>query len=186
MITIVVVLALGAFIYLGLRSLQTERFLASMAHLQNQVTEAGLGSRETAAAATWAMAKDKLALGWGSGSYRFCFPIYQQQHPAIFSEHGRRTYWDHAHNDYVELLAEFGVVGGTLLLLMAGYLALKYLRLAAWQNPVALFGMIGCALVAVHSFVDFQAYNPAILTTFCVLAAGVIRWAEIEEVNPAG
>ena len=186
MITVVVLLALGAFIYLGLRSLRTERVMASMAQLQNQVEASGLGSREIAAEATWAMAKDKLAFGWGSGSYRFCFPIYQQQHPEIFSDRGRRMYWDHAHNDYVELLAEFGLVGGTLLLLMAGYLALTYLRLAAWQNPVALFGMIGCALVAVHSLVDFQAYNPAILTTFCVLAAGVIRWAEIEEVSPGG
>ena len=185
-ITVVILLALGAFIYLGLRSLRTERFMASMEQLKNQVAEAGLGARAVASAATWEMAQAKLAFGWGAGSYRFCFPIYQQQHLTIFGANGSRMYWDHAHNDYLELLAEFGMVGGTLLLLMAGYLVVRYLRLAAWQNPLALFGMIGCGLVAVHAIVDFHFYNPAILTTFCVIAAGVIRWAEIEDANPAG
>lgn len=186
LVTIVVLLALGSFIYLGLKSLRTERFLASMAQLQNQLESTAPGSRELATEATWEMAKDELTFGWGAGSFRFCFPIYQHRLPDITTAYGRPMYWDHAHNDYVELLAEFGLVGGALLVLMAVYLGLKYLRIAAWRNPVALFGGLGCGLVAAHSIVDFHAYNPAILTTFCVLLCGIIRWTEIEEVSPAG
>lgn len=188
LITIIVLLALGSFIYLGLKSLRTERFMASIAQLQNQIEAAGLGTREIAAQATWEMAKDEMIFGWGSGSFRFCFPIYQHRYPALMKlpDSGRAMYWDHAHNDYVELLAEFGLVGGALLVLMAGYLGFSYLRIAAWRNPVALFGGLGCGLVAVHSIVEFHAYNPAILATFCVLAGGTIRWVEIEEANPGG
>ncbi len=185
LVTVVVLLALGAFIYLGVKSLRTERFMASMAQLQKQVEEGGLGVREVAAHATWEMAKEKLTYGWGSGSFRFCFPIFQHRYPVLvnLADSRRAMYWDHAHNDYVELIAEFGLVGGVLYLLMFAYLALRFLRIAAWQNPLSLFAGFGCSVVALHSIVDFHAYNPAILTTFCTLAMGIIRWTESEEVG---
>ncbi len=188
LIAILVVLALGSFIYLGMRSLRTERFLASFAALKHQVEEAGLGAREKAAKATWEMAQDKLGYGWGVGSYRFCFTIYQQRDPLLLRlpDSGRAIYWDHAHNDYLEMTAELGLVGVGLILLMAGTLAFKYIRAHAWQNPIGLFGALGCGLVATHSVVDFNTYNTAILTTWCVLLISIIRWAEIEEISPQG
>lgn len=176
-----VVIALGAFLYLGFKSLRTERFLASLAHLQNQVQDAGLGVREVAAQATWEMAKDKPVFGWGAGSFRFCFPIYQHRYPEIVRDPGRYMYWDHAHNDYVELASEFGLAGSAALLALGGFLALRYLRADSWRNPVGLFTGLGLGLVVIHAGVDFHAYNPAILTTACALAVAAIRWSESEE-----
>ena len=183
---ILVVIALGAFLYLGAKSLRTEQFLSKMTELQQQLETSEAGSRTLAARATWDMAKDRLVFGWGSGSFESCFPIYQRRIPEISRSGDRPLLWQHAHNDYLELLAEFGLVGGALLVAMAGFIVLKAIRVGVWRNPVGLFGGIGCGLVAIHSVVDFHAYNPAILTTFCVLAVAIVRWTEIEEVSPAG
>jgi O-antigen ligase len=183
LVIVMVVLALGSFIYLGLRSLRTEQFLASIAKLQQQVSEAGLGTRENLATATWEMFQDQPLYGWGGGSYRYLFRLYQVKHPELVVANGQKQYWEHAHNDYVEVLAELGVVGMSLLLAMLTFMAYRYLRARAWQNPVSLFGALGCGLVVVHSTVDFHFYNPAILTAFCIILVAIIRWAEIEEVN---
>eukprot|EP01035_Chromulina_nebulosa_P059624 gene59624-81597_t len=94
-VTIIVLLTLSSFIYLGLKSLRTERFIASMAMLQNQLESTAPGNRELAAKATWEMARDEIAFGWGSGSYRFCFPIYQHRYPEITRNPTNAMYWDH-------------------------------------------------------------------------------------------
>ena len=181
LVTGLVLLALASFIYLGLKSLRTEVFLDRMAQLRQQVEETGLGVRELSARATWQMAGDRLVYGWGSGSFQFCFPTYQQKYPTIFNENSRRLYWEHAHNDYAELLAELGLVGTGLIMIMVVYVCQRYLRAGAWRNPVALFAAAGCGLVALHSYVDFQAFNPAILITWCALWILMIRWSELEE-----
>jgi O-antigen ligase len=82
---------------------------------------------------------------------------------------------DHAHNDYVERVAETGLVGALLILSALGF----FLRLAVrdWgyafrsqASWIRLGGAIGCCGMLVHSLVDFDLLIPANAAWFAVLA----------------
>jgi O-antigen ligase len=178
---ILLLIGFVAFARIGLVSLRTERFVEKMQEMQTMVAADGLGARAVVTQATFEMARDQPVTGWGSGSYRFLFTIYQQRYPEILSPGGLRLYWEHAHNDYAELFAELGIIGCSLLLLGAGYAGWQILRLGMGRNPLTLFLLLGLGGTLVHCYVDFNFYNPAILTTWGVLLFGAIRWSEIGE-----
>ena len=106
-------------------------------------------------------------LGVGSGDFETAYPRYQS-FPT--------DYWiDHAHNDYVEALAETGLVGALLIL---AALAL-FFRLAfqdrddsfpSQDNWIRLGAAVGCCGVLVHSLWDFNLHIPANAAWFAVLA----------------
>lgn len=178
---VTLVLLVGGFGRIGVGSVKTSRVIESFEALSHQGAFEPGNYRFQAARATWDMAKDKLVLGWGSGSWRFVFPKYQQHYPSIYMNQGKRVYWEHAHNDYLELLSEFGIVGCLIFVAGLGYAGIRLLRLHAWQNPLACCVVLGVLVTAAHSVVDFQFFNPAILTTWCVLLFLSIRWLEMEE-----
>lgn len=136
--------------------------------------------RRQATLATLDMFRDAPGFGWGAGSFRFAFPIYQRRFPSIYQEDVRRYYWEHAHNDYAELLAEFGVAGASLLVLGAGYYAATLMRRRFWEHPPVLLLAGGCAVTLVHSLGDFNFFNPAILITWCAFWPTLVRWMELE------
>jgi O-antigen ligase len=178
------VIFLGSFAWLASYSLRLDSVTERMGLLFKGDREASIENREIAQLATWEMAHDNLAFGWGSGSFRFYFPVYQQHHLEIYRRpDGRRMYWEHAHNDYLEWLAEFGVIGFGMLVLGAASAGWLSIKLAAWENPLVLFGLLGLGTTLAHAWVDFPFQNPAILTTWCVLLPALGRWAELEELN---
>jgi O-antigen ligase len=131
--------------------------------------------------ATWDLFRDQPLTGWGAGSFRHAFPIHQQNYPEIFRAGAKNTFfWDHAHNDYVQALAELGVLG--FLFPVAGlfWLLYKLIRLGSLAHPAFLLITFGLGLTLAHAWVDFPLYNVAILTTFCTVWAAVVRWAELE------
>jgi len=72
---------------------------------------------------------------------------------------------DHAHNDYLETLAETGIAGG---LCAPVYRLASRCRLRSLQEPnisfasaLRLAGLTGCCGVLVHSLVDFNLHIPA-------------------------
>ena len=106
--------------------------------------------------------------GVGLGSYELAFPQFQT--------FGTDVVWDHAHNDYVEALAETGLVGGVLmafaLFLFLG-LAFRNLqdRLRHETGWIQLGATLGCCGLLLHSFLDFNLHLPANAAWFVVLAA---------------
>lgn len=94
--------------------------------------------------------------------------------------------WTHAHNDWLQFLAETGVVGAMLVLwiLYAG-------GVQAWRNlketsgtatGAILIGMTaGCLGLMIHGWLDFNFHVPANAASFVVLAAVLTRrgWDEI-------
>ena len=83
---------------------------------------------------------------------------------------------NHSHDDYVELLADAGIVGG---LLGAWFLVLLFWRgaksLKESRSPLDLALHIGalaaCVGLLVHSFSDFNLHIPANALIFLLLAA---------------
>lgn len=80
-----------------------------------------------------------------------------------------------AHNDYLQILAELGIVGTALALLVAIWIGSRVLVVALWRRdslnwPLAV-GLSGALLaLAVHSFADFNLYIPANALAFAWLS----------------
>ncbi|HXJ94774.1 MAG TPA: O-antigen ligase family protein [Terriglobia bacterium] len=114
------------------------------------------------------MFRDHKGLGTGLGSFEYAFPRYQ-------SLPGDDV-WDHAHNDYVEMLAETGIAGGALVLtamLLWFRLAFQNLRerLRHAYGWIQLGAAIGCCGLLFHSLFDFNLHMPANALWFAVCAA---------------
>jgi O-antigen ligase len=107
-------------------------------------------------------------LGTGLGSFEVIYPRYQSFATDLM--------WDHAHNDYAEVLAETGIVGAALILVALGLffrLAFRDLR-QRLQHEVGwihLGATLGCCGLLVHSFGDFNFHIPANAAWFAVCAA---------------
>ena len=125
------------------------------------------GTRKSMALDSLRMWRDHPVLGVGLGNFATAYPRYQSFPSDMW--------FDHAHNDYVEAVAETGLVGALLIL---SALAL-FLRLAFrdWGRPfrsqaswIRLGAAIGCCGMLVHSFLDFNLHIPANAAWLAVLA----------------
>ena len=114
------------------------------------------------------MWKDYPVFGSGLGSFPVVFPRY--------SADGTPVSYTHAHNDYLEFLAEVGVLGVALLGLMvlmsfAAALRAQYLRRDPLMRGLSFAAMMGILALMIHSSVDFNLQIPANALTFMLLLA---------------
>jgi O-antigen ligase len=82
----------------------------------------------------------------------------------------------HAHNDYLELAAELGVLGALLLLGLVLSLAVRAFlvwrgRRNAQARALALGGIVSLAGAGLHAFTDFNFHIPANMVLFTVILA---------------
>jgi len=140
--------------------------------LTNEVTKPG--GRMAVWRKTADIIKDYPVLGTGVGTFQFVFPRYREATTTAF--------YDYTHNDYLQVLAETGLVGGVLL--GAGIL----LVVRAWRRPEAarssavLRAACGFALlsVALHEAVDFSLQIPANLLALTLLIGCLALLARAE------
>ena len=173
-------LVLG-FAAVGFSTLNTDGFAGHFKTFTSEIGNATENGHYIAPVATWEMARDKLTTGWGAGSFSFYFPVYQVRHPAITVEHGLHLRWEHAHDDYLELLAEVGIIGCGLLALGGLYYVAQLIRLRFWRQPLVILLLTGCLMTLLHATFDFPFFNPAVLITWCVFWPLMIRWLVFEQ-----
>jgi O-antigen ligase len=116
---------------------------------------------------TWRLFLDHPVIGTGLGTLEMVFPPYDSLYD------GKVV--DHAHNDYLEALAETGVVGGLCCAWFLGVVLLHSLKGLAelgssFGSALNLSGLIACSGVLVHSLVDFNLHIPANALLFFVSA----------------
>jgi len=178
-----VVLVVGAFTLV--RYIDLDAIDARFGDIEATLQNADKDARVLASRATWDMAQDRLWLGWGAGSFRHVFPIYQQHYPKIFykfyhrgkQEWVGRTIYKYAHNDLLQFLAEFGIIGSTFLWLSILGLAGSLLRRIDQAPLAALFLLVGLAAAIAHAFIEFTFSNPAYwfaFLAFLTLAAKLL------------
>jgi len=131
--------------------------------------EETLGERLRAAGDALAMLAVRPLAGFGGGTFHVAFPPFKG------SEH-RLGFYDHAHNDYVEIAADTGLPGLLLLLLVVATTAWRALRLLGRDDDplargVAAGVLMAIVCVALHSLVDFCLQISANALTFTVLLA---------------
>jgi O-antigen ligase len=124
--------------------------------------------REEPAAYALGIVKDYPLFGAGPGSFYTVFPGYRPETV--------RAFYDHAHNDYVELAAESGVPALAILgLFVAGCLAAalkaQWLRRDPLMRGMSFACIMGVTAILIHSWVDFNLQIPANACYFMVLLA---------------
>ncbi len=116
--------------------------------------------------ATWQLIKAHPVAGVGFGGYWVAIPEY---HDASGEETPQQ-----AHNDYLELLASGGIIGGALVawfVIAMIKIARERLRTTDPFRRAACFGALaGLIGIAVHSLVDFGLHITANALTFTALA----------------
>jgi len=89
-------------------------------------------------------------------------------------------FWDHAHNDLLEIPIELGLTGIGLLVTMAGYLTVALVRNTFWRNSLSGSLVFGNVLLVVYARWDFPLQCPAILVTACTLVVASALCARFE------
>jgi len=128
---------------------------------------------------SYRMIEDHPIVGTGVGTYRWAFPAYKD-------DRFGSGFYEHAHNDFLEVLGEQGLVGFSLI---AGAVAVVLYRiglaLTRRRDPLArgaLFASFaGCSSLLIHGLVDFNLQIPANAAYFFVLLGGGIVAANLGE-----
>jgi O-antigen ligase len=180
---IVLIIALALLAWLGRGELSKR--LASI-HTEAR-TELSGGLRMTVNRDGLKMFSQKPWLGWGLG----VFPDVYPQFRSFFTD----FFVNEAHNDYLQLLVEMGVLGfASMLWFVIAMYRSAAPKLRNWtadiNGAVALAAMLGATGILVHSFVDFNLQIPANAALFyviCVVAANHgIRTVAAKARPPAG
>lgn len=117
------------------------------------------------------MFRQKPVLGWGLGSFPVVYPQFRSFYTNFFV--------NEAHNDYLQLLDEMGIVGFGVMVWFIGLLYRRGLRkIAKWDSEVSGAATLACLLgttgILVHSCFDFNLQvpsNAAIFYVWCSIAA---------------
>lgn len=116
------------------------------------------GRRVSMLRGAWHVFLDHPLSGTGLGTLVAVYPKYETLYD------GRIV--DHAHNDYAELLAEMGVVGGLCglaFLIMLFEESAKRLaeEQSGFSQAIHVAGTVACVGLLIHSLVDFNMHIPA-------------------------
>jgi putative inorganic carbon (HCO3(-)) transporter len=120
----------------------------------------------------WPWVENHWLSGSGAGSFGSQFPAYRTADISPF--------FDFAHNDYLQILGEYGVIGAVFFVLVV--LSSLWAAITAQrqrQNQVlrgmAFAAMMGITSLMIHASVDFNHYIPANAMLFILLCG--FAWA---------
>jgi len=117
------------------------------------------------------MFRQRPILGWGLGTFPVVYPQFRSFYTNFFV--------NEAHNDYLQLLTETGVLGFGIMLWFLIVLYRSALRkIGDWStdttSAVTLACILGCSGILVHSLLDFNLQvpaNAALFYVYCTIAA---------------
>jgi len=174
--------------YLTYHSIDWEAMEERFGDIEATIAEADRDARAISSRATWDMARERLAFGWGAGSFRYIFPMFQREYPEIFYQryHPRKEQWvgrkvyRYAHNDIFQFVAEYGLAGSGLVLGAILSLILPLLRFLRSSFFVLGLLFLGLFCAFAHAFVDFIFNNPAYWVAFIGVLAAANRVIALE------
>ena len=141
-----------------------------------QLLEVSSGKRASMRRDTWRIFLDHPFVGTGLGTLQLVYPPYESLYDGKIV--------NHTHNDYLEVLAETGLLGGMCCAWFLGVLLVQSLeRLRqfnhSFRGALQLSGFLACSGFLVHSLVDFNLHIPANALLFFLMAH--LATAEIQQ-----
>jgi len=141
-----------------------------------QLLEVSSGKRASMRRDTWRIFLDHPFVGTGLGTLQLVYPPYESLYDGKIV--------NHTHNDYLEVLAETGLLGGICCAWFLGVLLVQSLeRLrpfnSSFSGALQLSGFLACSGFLVHSLVDFNLHIPANALLFFLMAH--LATAEIQQ-----
>lgn len=169
--------------------LKTHKIANRLAGVLAKDPTTGFHSRRALWTGTYQMWRDHAVWGGGPGHFDERFRAYRTRH--FQSSAG------HAHCDYLQVLADWGIVGAALLavalLMFLWPLSKHWIKTVldpaalntATTNYFALTcgGFVGILALLAHSLVDYQWYAPGVMLTFIGLIAMVTAQMKGERWN---
>ena len=144
-----------------------------------QSLEATAGKRASMRRDTWQIFLHHPVTGTGLGTLQIVYPLYESLYDGKIV--------NHSHNDYLEALAETGILGGFCCAWFLGVLfseSLKRLRQLnnSFAGALQLSGLVACSGFLVHSLVDFNLHIPSNALLFFLMAH--LATSEIQPLAP--
>jgi O-antigen ligase len=123
-----------------------------------QSPELSYGDRKQMSFDSMRMFQDHPGAGVGLGSFQTAYTRYQRLSGDVLV--------DHAHNDFAEVLAETGLLGGllilaTLVLFFISAFRNSGVRFEGAKQWICFGAAVGCCGLIIHSFADFNLHIPA-------------------------
>jgi O-antigen ligase len=165
---------LAGLVFLGFnadRAASLDRLLA---------LETGADMRVRAFPTVWSMVAEFFPAGSGLGSFD---AVFRGREPLALL---KPTYFNHAHNDWLELALETGVPGLALLGVAVAWWAVASWR--AWRGgaPLARLGSAAVAMIMTASIVDYPARTPMIMAILVVAGCWLATLSSQRPGKPAG
>lgn len=146
-------------------------FLNEAASLREPTADASVINRKQLTIDGLKLIKQRPVLGWGLGTFSTVYP----QAASWYGD----SLVNAAHDDYLQLLVETGVLGLSLMMLFIGLIfcagVQKMVRAPASVRSAAL---LACCGLLLHSFTDFNLHVPANAAMFFALCGLICSGAE--------
>src|SRR6266705_352315 len=145
-----------------------------------QSLETTAGKRASMRRDTWRIFLDHPVAGTGLGTLQIVYPPYETLYDGKIV--------NHTHNDYLEALAETGLLGGlccawfVVVLLRESFKRLRQLG-NSFAGALQLSGLVAASGFLVHSLVDFNLHIPSNALLFFLMAH--LATAEIQQITSA-
>ncbi len=141
----------------------------------------GIGSRGVLYRDTLRMARPRILFGWGMGSYPVVFALYNSQESKL--DHLPVIYHD-AHSDWLQSVAELGLVGTALIGAAAALPAMAVRRMRVPTLPYFL--LAACVLIAAYAWIEFPFGNVAVVLAWWLCFFSAIQYIRLTGPPGAG
>lgn len=166
-VAVFAIVLLSLLTWLGGKELTTRVFSIG----RETRTEISGGMRLSIDRDALSMFRRKPVLGWGLGAFPIVYPEFRSFYTNFFV--------NEAHNDYLQLLTETGIIGFAVMIwFLVVLLRTSIRKISNWTSSVSgsltLACLLGIAGILIHSFFDFNLQipaNAALFYVFCSLAA---------------
>jgi O-antigen ligase len=154
-----VIFSASAAIYWGAKPMMEERYRKTLTQVGGMIDNREFSEgRNLLYRDVLRMISERPIFGWGMGSFPHAFYSFNTQdrirriHPSIYQD---------AHSDWLQCLAEHGIVGSLLIAVLA-LVPLAYSYRDILQSYYSRYVLLGCALILLLALIEFPFGNPAV------------------------
>ena len=133
--------------------------------------------------ATWALATEggwqgRVWVGYGAGAFRWVSPPYQAQQKEMQRDGRLYLRAIHAHNDWLEMLADWGIVGLVPVLVALAWLGRRLVRALRPGHPETYPLALALILLGLHATLDLLFWFTPLMFTAAFILAAMTIWTD--------